>query len=138
MADPRELEPEVVEVGDVETFDESAENLARGRELYVAGALAEAAAAFSEASRHDPSSADAAYALAKALLRNDPAKARAALERALTLRPSWFEPWRALALLCARRGDAEGLSRAVAGARRAAPADGRCVALERDLAAAAL
>ena len=126
--------PELVDVDDVELLDECAEQLARARELYTAGALAEAAAAFSEASRHDPSSAEAAYGLAKALSRSEPPKARAALERALALRPGWFEPWRALALLSLRARDEVELARAVAGADAAGAGDARFAALERELA----
>ena len=106
--------------------------VARGRELYTAGRLAEAAEAFAQAAQLEPGSAEPLYLVAKALRRDDPATARGLLERAVALRPEGFEAWRALALICAGARDGDGVERALAGARRAD--ERRGAALEREIA----
>jgi tetratricopeptide (TPR) repeat protein len=129
-------EPEVVGLDDVELFGEEAgELVARGRELYTAGELQQAAAAFADAAQLDPASFEAIYWLARALQASDRAACRALLDRAVTLRPEAFEGWRALAFACAADHDAAGVERALAGAL--STGDARQVALERDVAAAA-
>ena len=126
--------PDVVGLDDVELLDEApGEWIERGRELYTAGDLSGAAAAFAEAARLDPGAPEAVYALAKALRGIDPASARALLERAIAARPGAFEPWRALAHHCAATGDPGAAERALAGA--AATGDPRCAALAHDVAA---
>jgi tetratricopeptide (TPR) repeat protein len=126
--------PDVVGLGDVELLDDApADWIERGRELYTAGDVAAAAAAFGEAARLDPDSPDAAYALAKALRGIDPAAARMLLERAATARPGAFEYWRALALQCVATHDLAAAERALAGAT--ATGDPRCAALAHDVAA---
>jgi tetratricopeptide (TPR) repeat protein len=132
--EPHAAVPEVVGLDDVELLgDEVDELVTRARELYLAGELAAAAAAFGEAAQLDPSSFDAAYGLSKALRRSDPAAARAQLDRALALRPGSFEAWRALGLLCAAERDAAGVERALAGAQDTG--DPRATTLARDVAA---
>jgi Flp pilus assembly protein TadD len=128
-------EPEVVGLEDVELIDEALEAVALGRDLYLAGDLTRAAAAFEDALRADDSSGEALHGLAKALGRADPARARAVLERAVELRPDSFEAWRALAILCRDGGDRVASARALAAGRAAAASDAARDALERDLSA---
>jgi tetratricopeptide (TPR) repeat protein len=127
--------PELVGIEDVELVDGSAE-LARARDLLLAGDLAAAAAAFAEAAQLDPSSAEAQRGLGKALGRADPRGARAALERAVALAPGAFECWRALALRCLADGDEAAALRARERALAVAPTGEAHAALDRDLASA--
>jgi tetratricopeptide (TPR) repeat protein len=130
-AAPPDADADLVSLDDVELLG-AAEWLARGRELYTAGALGDAAEAFAQAARLEPDAAEPLYLVAKALRRGDPTTARGLLERAVALRPEAFEAWRALALLCARAQDRVGVERALAGARAAD--ERRGAALERELA----
>jgi CheY-like chemotaxis protein len=95
--------------------------LARGRQHLAAGRLVDAAAAFSEATRVDPYSAEAHLHLGRALrAQGDGFGAMTALERAAELRPASLGTLRALAALYEEKGfrrkAAETLERALPGA----------------------
>jgi Tfp pilus assembly protein PilF len=122
--EPDPLSIELVEVADA---------LAHGRELYVAGDLAAAAAEFADAIAVDPRSAEAHRGLAKAVRRTDPQRGRAALERAVLLQPASFQSWRALAAVLRALGDGPGAEAAAARARETAPSDAARAALALDL-----
>jgi Tfp pilus assembly protein PilF len=122
---------ELVSLDDVELLD--AEALVRGRDLLIAGDAVAATIAFEQALAEDPRSAEALHGLAKALRRADPPRARAALERALAIRPEFFEAWRALALLCRVQGDETTARRAVERARGCAPSMEAAAALHLDV-----
>ncbi|HVI95200.1 MAG TPA: hypothetical protein VM753_14405 [Anaeromyxobacter sp.] len=121
---------ELVSLDDVELLE--GEALVRARDLLIAGAAA-AVAAFEQAFAEDPGSTEALHGLAKALRRADPVRARDALERALAIRPSFFEAWRALALLCRAAGDEAAARRAVDRARGCAPSAEAAAALRLDV-----
>jgi len=97
----------------------------RGMELAAAGDHAGAAAAFAEAGRLDPFSAEAQYHLGRSLhAQGDVFRTMTALERAVELRPGFFAALRPLAAVYLesgfRRKAAEALERAVAAAPDAA------------------
>ncbi len=92
--------------------------LSRGRAALAAGRPDEALAAFEEATRIDPFSAEAHHALGEALhARGDAFRAMSALERAVELQPSLLPALRSLAALYLAKGfrakAAETLERAV-------------------------
>lgn len=122
---------ELVSLDDVELLE--GEALVRARDLLIAGEAAGAATAFEQALAEEPRSTEALHGLAKALRRADPARARDALERALAIRPSFFEAWRALALLCRAQGDEAAARRAVDRARGCAPSAEAAAALHLDV-----
>jgi CheY-like chemotaxis protein len=95
--------------------------LQKGKEMLMAGRLAEAVAAFESATRTDPWSADAWFHLARALrAEGDPFRAMTAFERALESRANHLAALRALAGLYEEKGfrrkAAEALERAFAAA----------------------
>jgi tetratricopeptide (TPR) repeat protein len=95
--------------------------LARGREHLAAGRPGEAVAAFEEATRIDPFSAEAHFQLGQALRTlDDGFRAMTALERAVELQPGLFPALRALAATYLDKGfrskAAETLERAVGAA----------------------
>jgi DNA-binding response OmpR family regulator len=96
-------------------------SLQKGKELLMAGRLAEAVAAFESATRTDPWSADGWFHLARALrAEDDPFRAMTAFERALEIRQNHLAALRALAGLYEEKGfrrkAAEALERAFAAA----------------------
>jgi Flp pilus assembly protein TadD len=122
---------ELVSLEDVELLGEEA--IARGRDAYLAGDLAGAEAAFAEALGDDPSSPEALHGLAKAVRASDAGRARTALERAVAVRPGFFEAWRALAILCAAQRDDAAARAAAERARACAPSALAAATLELDL-----
>ncbi len=95
--------------------------VAKGKELLLAGRLAEAVAALEAAVSADPYSADAHYQLARALrAQGDHFRAMTAFERATELRPGHLAALRALAALYQEKGfrrkAAETLERALSAA----------------------
>jgi Flp pilus assembly protein TadD len=125
---------EVVSLEDVELLDDEA--LGRGRDLLIAGDAVAAITAFEQALSEDPRSAEALHGLAKALRWSDPPRARAALERAVAIRPTFFEAWRALGLLSRALGDEAGARRAAVRARDCAPSVEAAAALQLDVPSA--
>jgi len=108
--------------------------LARGREHLAASRPREAAAAFEEATRTDPFSAEAHFQLGKVLRTlDDGFRAMTALERAVELRPGLFAALRTLASLYEEKGfrhkAAGTLERAVA----AAPDEAHREAVRKEL-----
>jgi len=102
--------------------------LKKGKELLLAGRIAEAAAVFEQAVAVDSFSAEAHYQLAKALRAGgDHFRAMTAFERAAELRPSFFQALRSLATLYLEKGfkrkAAETLERALGAAPDAATRD---------------
>ncbi|HEU4384710.1 MAG TPA: response regulator [Anaeromyxobacteraceae bacterium] len=100
----------------------------KGKELLLAGQLDGAVAAFEEATRVDPFSAEAHYHLAKALrAKGDAFRAMTAFEKAAELRQGFFQALRSLAALYTEKGfrrkAAETLERALASAPDAATRD---------------
>lgn len=80
--------------------------IAKGRELQAAGKLAEAVAAFSEAVRRNPNSAEAHYLLGKVLAdMGQREKALAELTEAIRLRPSYAEAFYQRGIMHSRRGE---------------------------------
>lgn len=103
--------------------------LKKGKELLLAGQIDAAVAAFEEALRLDPFSADAHYQLAKALrAKGDAFRAMTAFEKAVELRHGFFQALRSLAALYTERGfrrkAAETLERALGSAPDAATREG--------------
>jgi CheY-like chemotaxis protein len=99
--------------------------LKRGKELLLAGQLDPAIAAFEEAIRVDPFSAESHHQMARALrAKGDHFRAMTAFERAVELRQSFFPALRSLAALYGEKGfrrkAAETLERALAAAPDAA------------------
>ncbi len=85
--------------------DVAAPLLARARAAAAAGPTDEAVAAFDEAVRADPFSAEAHHGLGEALrARGDAFRAMSALERAVELRPRLFPALRSLAALYLEKG----------------------------------
>jgi len=108
--------------------------LKKGKELLLAGQIDGAIAAFEEAIRIDPFSADAHHHLAKALkAQGDHFRAMTAFERAVELRQGFFQALRSLAALYTEKGfrrkAAETLERALA----AAPDSATREAIKADL-----
>lgn len=108
--------------------------LKKGKELLLAGQIDAAIAAFEEAIRSDPFSADAHHHLAKALkAKGDHFRAMTAFERAVELRQGFFQALRSLAALYTEKGfrrkAAETLERALA----AAPDSATREAIKADL-----
>jgi DNA-binding response OmpR family regulator len=102
--------------------------LKKGKELLLAGQIDAAIAAFEEAIRSDPFSADAHHQLAKALkAKGDHFRAMTAFERAVELRQGFFQALRSLAALYTEKGfrrkAAETLERALAAAPDSATRD---------------
>jgi len=102
--------------------------LKKGKELLLAGQIDGAIAAFEEAIRIDPFSADAHHHLAKALkAKGDHFRAMTSFERAVELRQGFFPALRSLAALYTEKGfrrkAAETLERALAAAPDSATRD---------------
>ncbi len=110
------------------------EPLRRGKELFLAGRLEESAAAFQDAIRVDPFSADAHYHLARALRsRGDHFRAMTAFERAVELRDNFFVALRSLAALYTEKGFRRKASETMERALAAAPDEPTREAIKKDL-----
>lgn len=101
----------------------------KGRELLLAGQIDAAVAAFEEALRADPFSAEVHYQLAKALrARGDAFRAMTSFEKAVELRQGFFQALRSLAALYTEKGfrrkATETLERALAAAPDATTREG--------------
>jgi len=112
----------VLETTGARALGAAAPLVARGREALAAGRADEALAAFDEAVRVDPFSADALHGLGEALRqRGEAFRAMSALERAVELRPELLHALSTLAALYLEKGfrakAAEMLERAVHAAR---------------------
>ncbi len=108
--------------------------LRRGKELLLAGQLEAAAAAFEEAIRIDPFSADAHYQFARSLrARGDDFRAMTAFERAVELRGNFFVALRNLAALYTDKGFRRKASETLERALAAAPDEATREAIKKDL-----
>jgi tetratricopeptide (TPR) repeat protein len=128
---PEREDAELVSLEDVVLLGDEA--VARGRDAYLAGDLAGAEAAFAEALGEDPASAEALHGLARSVIAADAGRAREALERAVALRPGYFEAWRALALVCSAQHDDAAARAAAQRARACAPSEAAAATLALDV-----
>jgi DNA-binding response OmpR family regulator len=111
-------------------------HLARGRELLTANQLAEAQAAFEEALRADPYSAEAHAQLARTLrARGDAYSAMTEFERAAELKPGYLPALRALAALYGEKGFRRKATEALERALSAAHDEPTRAAIKQDLMA---
>lgn len=108
--------------------------LQRGKELLLAGRVADAIAALDQAVQTDPYSADAQYQLARALrAQGDHFRAMTAFERATELRSGHLPALRALAALYEEKGFRRKASETLERALGAAPDDATREAIKQDL-----
>jgi DNA-binding response OmpR family regulator len=106
----------------------------RGKELLLAGRVAEAIGALELAVQADPYSADAHYQLARALrAQGDHFRAMTSFERATELRPKHLPALRALAALYEEKGFRRKAAETLERALGAAPDDGTRAAIKQDL-----
>ena len=106
----------------------------KGRELLLAGEIDAAVAAFEEALRVDPFSAEVHYQLAKALrARGDAFRAMTAFERAVELRQGFFQALRSLAALYTEKGFRRKATETLERALAAAPEGAARAAIKADL-----
>jgi CheY-like chemotaxis protein len=107
--------------------------LATARELYVAGELDGAIAAYSTAAEAAPDSVEAQLGLGKALSRRDPFRAMFALERAIEMKPTLFPALRALSVLYLENRFSSKAAEALERAHKAAPDESQREAFRREL-----